>query len=139
VTGDYVALRGAQLDASGAAGGGGIRVGGDLRGSGALPNAKQTQVDANSTLRADAIAIGNGGQIIVWSDEATRFYGTLSARGGAAAGTAASPRSPARAWSRAGRSTSARARAHRHAALRPEGHRAPRGHAGRQRRSGRLR
>jgi hypothetical protein len=37
-------------------------------------------------LRADAIATGDGGQIIVWSDEATRFYGALSARGGAAGG-----------------------------------------------------
>jgi trimeric autotransporter adhesin len=86
VTGDYVSLRGAQLDASGAAGGGRIRVGGDLRGAGDLANAKQTQVDAGSTLRADAIETGDGGRIIVWSDDATRFYGALSARGGAAGG-----------------------------------------------------
>ena len=86
VTGDHVALLGAQLDASGAAGGGRIRVGGDLRGEGALPNARRTYVDADTKLRADAIETGDGGSIIVWSDEATRFYGALSARGGAAGG-----------------------------------------------------
>ena len=86
VTGDRVALLGAQLDASGDAGGGEIRVGGDLRGGGELPTAQRTYVDGASSLRADAIATGNGGTIIVWSDEATRFYGALSARGGASSG-----------------------------------------------------
>ena len=86
VTGDRIALLGAQLDASGSAGGGSIRVGGDVHGEGELPNAKRTYVDANSTLRADAIETGDGGKVIVWSDEATRFYGKLSARGGAAGG-----------------------------------------------------
>jgi filamentous hemagglutinin family protein len=86
VTGDRVALLGAQLDASGDAGGGQIRVGGDLRGQGDLPTAQRTYVDGSSALRADAIATGDGGTIIVWSDEATRFYGRVSARGGAAGG-----------------------------------------------------
>src|SRR5688572_26714318 len=86
ITGKHIALLDAQLDASGAAGGGRIRVGGDLQGQGALPNAQRTYVDGDTALRADAIATGDGGQIIVWSDEATRFYGTLSARGGAAGG-----------------------------------------------------
>ncbi|HRD84695.1 MAG TPA: hemagglutinin, partial [Rubrivivax sp.] len=35
-----------------------------------------------ATLRADATALGDGGRIIMWSDEATRAFGTLSARGG---------------------------------------------------------
>jgi hypothetical protein len=112
VTGDRIALLGAQLDASGSAGGGSIRVGGDLHGEGELPNAKRTYVDANSTLRADAIETGDGGKVIVWSDEATRFYGKLSARGGAGGrrrrlrgDLGREPRS------RAGRSISARARA----------------------------
>jgi filamentous hemagglutinin family protein len=86
VTGERVALVGAQLDASGDAGGGSIRVGGDLHGAGALPNARRTFVDDGSTLRADAISSGNGGKVIVWSDEATSFLGSLSARGGAAGG-----------------------------------------------------
>ncbi len=86
VTGERVALLGAQLDASGDAGGGRIRVGGDLRGEGALPTARRTYVDGASTLLADAISSGDGGRVIVWADEATAFRGALSARGGAAGG-----------------------------------------------------
>jgi filamentous hemagglutinin family protein len=86
VTGERIALLGAQLDAAGDAGGGKIRVGGDLHGGGELPTALRTYVDEASSLRADAITAGDGGTIIVWSDEATRFYGGLSARGGALGG-----------------------------------------------------
>jgi filamentous hemagglutinin family protein len=86
VTGERVALLGARLDASGDAGGGTIRVGGDLRGEGPLANAKRTFVDETSELRADAISTGDGGQVIVWADEATGFLGSLSARGGARGG-----------------------------------------------------
>ncbi len=71
------------LSASGQAGGGTLRVGGDyLGGTANSPRAQQTYVGAQSILRADAIAQGNGGQIYVWSDEATQFYGHLSAQGG---------------------------------------------------------
>ncbi len=35
---------------------------------------------------ADATGRGDGGRVIVWSDEYTGFYGTISARGGAAGG-----------------------------------------------------
>jgi hypothetical protein len=62
VTGERVALLGAQLDASGDAGGGSIRVGGDLRGAGALPNARRTFVDEGTTLRADAITPATEGR-----------------------------------------------------------------------------
>jgi filamentous hemagglutinin family protein len=86
VTGERVALVGAQLDASGDAGGGTIRVGGDQHGDGPLANARRTWVDADSSLRADAITTGDGGRVVVWSDEATGFNGQLSARGGAAGG-----------------------------------------------------
>src|SRR5262249_5675987 len=64
VTGERVALFGAQLDASGDAGGGSIRVGGDEHGAGALPNARRTYVDGASALRADAISSGDGGRAI---------------------------------------------------------------------------
>jgi len=86
VTGERIALLGAELDASGDAGGGTIRVGGDLRGEGTLPAAKRTFVNGDSVLRADAIGSGDGGRVIVWADEATAFHGALSARGGAAGG-----------------------------------------------------
>jgi len=86
VTGGQVALLGALLDASGDAGGGTIRVGGDLRGQGSLPNATRTYVDGESVLRADAATSGDGGTVIVYADEATAFHGAISARGGAEGG-----------------------------------------------------
>ena len=86
VTGDRVQLEGALLDASGAAGGGEIRVGGDLRGEGPLRNARRTLVDSDSVLRADALESGDGGSAVVYGEEAAGFLGSISARGGAAGG-----------------------------------------------------
>jgi filamentous hemagglutinin family protein len=82
VLGHTVALLDAVIDASADFGGGQIRVGGDYLGSGPVPNAQVTYVDANSSLSADALKDGDGGRIIVWSDQTTRAYGNLSARGG---------------------------------------------------------
>ena len=88
VLGDKVGLTGsARIDASGAAGGGTIRIGGDYQGGNAdLPNASMVTVQAGARLNADATAAGDGGRVIVWSDKATRFAGTLSARGGSDGG-----------------------------------------------------
>ena len=90
VLGDKLLLASsAKLDASGAAGGGSVRVGGDLQGSTAatlLPYssqaASQVLVQAGATLQADATRQGDGGRVIVWSDQATRFAGAASVRGG---------------------------------------------------------
>ncbi len=84
VLGDRVALTGnATLDASGTTGGGQIRVGGDYQGSNAdIQNASRTYVGANATLIADATDTGDGGRVIVWSDDGTQYYGDISARGG---------------------------------------------------------
>lgn len=80
-------LAGASIDASGARGGGQVRVGGDYQGKNAdVPNAQQTHVDRAATIRADAIVQGNGGRVIVWADEATRMHGRISARGGVLGG-----------------------------------------------------
>jgi hypothetical protein len=43
-------------------------------------------MSADSTITADAITNGSGGKVIVWSDNTTRFYGNVSARGGVQAG-----------------------------------------------------
>src|SRR6185503_17655402 len=40
----------------------------------------------DAQIRADAITSGDGGKVIVWADDATRAYGTISARGGAQSG-----------------------------------------------------
>lgn len=82
ILGDRVGILGGQLNASGAAGGGNIRLGGEYRGQGPLPTAERILVDANSSIMADAIAHGDGGRVIVWSDDTTRYAGHISARGG---------------------------------------------------------
>ena len=82
VLGNAIALQNANLDASGAIAGGTIRIGGDFHGLGTLPTATQTWIDQHSRLNANALVTGNGGQVVVWADRATRFNGTIQARGG---------------------------------------------------------
>ncbi|AFY37888.1 filamentous hemagglutinin family outer membrane protein [[Leptolyngbya] sp. PCC 7376] len=82
IFGQAIALESATLDASGTNGGGEILVGGAFQGSGDLPRAANTLVDAESILDASAIAQGNAGDIIVWADNATGFYGQAIATGG---------------------------------------------------------
>ncbi|MCU6500278.1 YDG domain-containing protein [Rugamonas sp. A1-17] len=86
--GDRVGLTGnAVVDASGAAGGGTVLVGGDYQGKNpAVQNAQQSYVGKDSVIRADATANGDGGKVIVWSDQATQMFGAISARGGANGG-----------------------------------------------------
>lgn len=88
VIGDKVGLSdNAVVNASGKTGGGTILVGGDYQGKNPdVANASRTFVGSGVTLKADALETGNGGKIIVWSDEITRFYGSLSAKGGAQGG-----------------------------------------------------
>ena len=82
ITGNRIALEGAEIDAGGAGGGGRIRIGGDLQGQGELPRARSLAVDGATTIRADALELGDGGTIILWSEDLTEVAGSLSARGG---------------------------------------------------------
>ncbi|OCR00492.1 hypothetical protein BCD67_10885 [Oscillatoriales cyanobacterium USR001] len=82
VLGSGVGLFGANIDASGIFGGGNVRIGGDFRGLGVVPNATNTYIDSNSAIAANAISTGNGGRIIVWADKTTGFFGRISATGG---------------------------------------------------------
>ena len=87
VLGDRVGLTGqARLDASGAAGGGTILVGGNQHGAGPQQNASETYVGSGVVLDASATAKGDGGTVVVWSDDHTSYAGQLQARGGAAGG-----------------------------------------------------
>jgi filamentous hemagglutinin family protein len=87
VLGDKVGLfDGARIDASGDAGGGTVLVGGNWQGSGAEQRASASFVGRDALIRADALSQGHGGTVVVWADGSTRFYGTLSAQGGAAGG-----------------------------------------------------
>jgi filamentous hemagglutinin family protein len=82
VLGDRVGLVSANLDASGAIGGGTVLIGGDYLGKGTVPNSQITFVDQASTIKANALRSGNAGKVIVWADDKTSFSGRISARGG---------------------------------------------------------
>ncbi|HBL12274.1 MAG TPA: filamentous hemagglutinin, partial [Cyanobacteria bacterium UBA11162] len=86
VLGDTVGVLGADINASGANGGGNVQIGGAYQGNGVVPNADVTYVSADSTIKADALNRGDGGQVITWSDRTTGFYGNISARGGRRSG-----------------------------------------------------
>lgn len=88
VLGQRVALTDiADIDASGSQGGGVVRIGGDYQGKNtALPNAQATYLGAQTRIKADAIHNGDGGKIIVWGNDSTQAYGSLSAKGGANGG-----------------------------------------------------
>ena len=88
VLGDRVALHGdATIDVSGDAGGGLVQVGGAFQGSDPdVQNATDTYVGSGVAINADADVNGDGGEVIVWADGTTRYYGDISSRGGSAAG-----------------------------------------------------
>lgn len=88
VLGQRVALAGnAQVDASGDTGGGQVLVGGDYHGDNpSVTNAKRAFVSSDAKISADALKTGDGGKVIVWSDDVTRVNGSISAQGGALGG-----------------------------------------------------
>src|ERR1019366_10781429 len=72
VTGENIALTGAKIDASGQAGGGTVLIGGkpaagaDLK---AWPSATTVSADAATAIDVSAIQNGDGGKVVVWSDQ----------------------------------------------------------------------
>lgn len=87
VLGNTVTLAdGAKVDVSGDAGGGTALIGGNYQGKGTERNATTTNVAATAIINADAITDGDGGKVVVWSDDTTTFNGSISAKGGAAGG-----------------------------------------------------
>jgi len=89
VLGKQVAVTGkATIDASGDLAGGRVLIGGDRQGANPdVPNAQNTSVGPDARLAADALLAGEGGSVIVWSDDATTVAGAISAQGaGGAAG-----------------------------------------------------
>jgi len=76
----------ARVNASGDAGGGTVLIGGDYLGGGSVPNAAFTFVGEGVNINADGMRNGDGGKVILWADQATRAYGTITARGGAFGG-----------------------------------------------------
>jgi predicted chitinase len=87
--GNQVSLLGANLDATSKSGGGTVLIGGDYQGKGVergIVNAMNTVVDKNTVIRADALSNGNGGKVIIWSDQKTIFEGSVSTKGGSESG-----------------------------------------------------
>ncbi|MCC5871998.1 MAG: filamentous hemagglutinin N-terminal domain-containing protein, partial [Gammaproteobacteria bacterium] len=77
VLGERVAVTGGRIDASGATGGGDIKIGGAFQGRGDTPTASHTYVGPDAQIAADATVAGDGGEVIVWADDTTRFHGEI--------------------------------------------------------------
>ncbi|HEY6256047.1 MAG TPA: S8 family serine peptidase, partial [Xanthobacteraceae bacterium] len=102
VTGEDIKVAGATIDASGDAGGGKVLIGGDTGGGNpsaaaaaiaqaaleyfGIPTATTVSVDGATVINAAATGQGNGGKVVIWSDQQTTFAGTILAQGGAAGG-----------------------------------------------------
>ena len=73
----------AVVNASGGSGGGSVLIGGDYQGKNEnIKNARAVYLGNEARVMADATRRGDGGRIILWADEITRAFGTISARGG---------------------------------------------------------
>jgi filamentous hemagglutinin family protein len=78
---------GARLDATGATGGGKIYVGGGWQGKdAAIANANGVVLQAGAAIDASATQSGDGGEVVLWSDDYTGFFGRITAQGGAQGG-----------------------------------------------------
>jgi filamentous hemagglutinin family protein len=93
LAGNEIKLAGAQLDASGTNGGGNIYIGGLMHGAAgfsaqgiALTNATNVLTNSATSLKANALQTGNGGEVVLWSDQAMSFKGNISAKGGVLGG-----------------------------------------------------
>ena len=74
------------IDVSGDQGGGEVLIGGDYQGKGTVQNALVTYGGSETTVKANAITDGDGGKVIYWADDTTRFFGAIEAKGGANSG-----------------------------------------------------
>lgn len=88
ILGNHVAVTdNASIDTSGANGGGQILVGGSSQGMNpAIQNAGITYFGPDASLKADATTTGNGGRVVVWANDSTRVFGTITAKGGTTSG-----------------------------------------------------
>lgn len=86
IAGEKIQLAAADINASGKRGGGKVYIGGEYQGKGQMQRAKSVYADKDTKIRANAIDSGDGGTVVVWSDETTQYYGKIEARGGANGG-----------------------------------------------------
>jgi filamentous hemagglutinin family protein len=83
ITAKHVAIEDtALISASGPSGGGIIHIGGEYQGKGETATAYRTYVAPNAEINANATYWGDGGEVVVWADDSTYFYGRINAAGG---------------------------------------------------------
>lgn len=79
---------GATIDARGPNGGGSVHIGGGWQGeklklgNHVLANAGTVTMHNGAVIRANATQKGDGGKVVLWSEDATRFDGLIKAKGG---------------------------------------------------------
>lgn len=76
----------ANISVASDTGGGEILIGGAKQGQNSHPTANMLDVASGSILDASALKEGNGGDIILWSNELTNFNGTILSKGGETSG-----------------------------------------------------
>lgn len=88
ILGDLVGLDNAAIvNANGQQGGGDIQIGGSYQGKDdSVKNATSTYVSSGSSITANAGISGDGGDIVVWADQNTQYYGNIEAKGGRQSG-----------------------------------------------------
>jgi filamentous hemagglutinin family protein len=102
VTGENIEVSGATINAFGSFGGGAVLIGGDWGGGHpntdlisnpsaylepfTVPTASTVSIDPTTTINASATTAGNGGKVVVWSNDATIFNGSILAQGGPQSG-----------------------------------------------------
>jgi len=79
-------LEGADVDASGDAGGGTILIGGERQGGGDTETSEFVYLDENAAVTADGGSSGDGGTVILFAENSARIHGSVSARGGTESG-----------------------------------------------------
>jgi len=84
VLGEQVELNeNSHIDVSHHCNGGKVYIGGGYQGSDShLMNAKKCWLGQNSTITANSLEYGDGGRVIVWAEEASAYYGNISAEAG---------------------------------------------------------
>ena len=83
ILGDKIAvLEQTRIDASGPSGGGSVLIGGNWHGQGPQQNATAVWIGPTSQINADALNHGDGGEVVLWSQDYTNFLGNISAQGG---------------------------------------------------------
>ena len=87
ITGNDILLEApTMINVSGDSGAGTVLIGGNYQGKGPLMNADAVVMQPGATILANAGTRGNGGTVIIWSNQFTNVNGSINARGGSISG-----------------------------------------------------